>query len=57
MIFDISVVDPFAASCDHSSLAFTVTCPSDHPSNSTAYFRDFGTADYALIISYPLDID
>ena len=27
MMFDISVVDPFVVSCDHSSVEFMVICP------------------------------
>ena len=29
LMLDISVVDPFAISCDHSSVEFLVSCPSD----------------------------
>ena len=53
VIFDILVVDdPFAIKyCDHSSVEFVVTCPSD--SNSTSYFG-FSSAS---IISCRLVID
>ena len=51
IMFDISVVDPFAISCDHSSVEFLVSCPSDLPSNSISYCREFAAADYDSIIS------
>ena len=51
------VVDPFAISCDHSSVEFLVSYPSDLPSNSISYCRQFGAADYDPIISFLLDID
>ena len=41
MMFDISVVDPFVVSCDHSSVEFMVICPCNHPANSISYCRDF----------------
>ena len=56
-MFDVSVVDPFAISCDHSSVEFLVSCPSDLPSNSISYCREFAAADYDSIISFLLDID
>ena len=33
MMFDISVVDPFVVSCDHSSVEFMAICPCNHPAN------------------------
>ena len=57
IMLDISFVDPFAISCDYSSVEFLVSCPSDLPSNSISYCRQFGAADYDPIISFLLDID
>ena len=33
MMLDVSVVAPFDIPCDHSSVEFLVSCPSDLPSN------------------------
>ena len=55
MMFDISVVDPFVVSCDHSSVEFMVICPCNHPANSISYCRDFSAANYSLMISFLLD--
>ena len=52
MMLDIFVVDPFAISCDHSSVEFLVP---DLHSNSISYCRQFGAADYDSIISFLLD--
>ena len=57
MMFDISVVDLFVVSCDHSSVEFMIICPCNHPANSISYRRDFRAANYPLMISFLLDID
>ena len=45
MMFDISVVDPFVVSCDHSSVEI------NHPANSISYCRDFSAANYPFFPS------
>ena len=57
MMFDISVVDPFVVSCDHSSVEFMVICHYNHPANSISYCRDCSAANYPLMRSFLLEID
>ena len=50
MVSDVVVmldVDPFAISCDHSSVEFLVPCPSDLPSNSISY-EDYSVDPWLL---------
>ena len=52
MMFDISVVDLFVVSCDHSSVEFMVICPCNHPANSISYRRDIRSKIDSVYIDF-----
>ena len=57
LIWDISVVEPFSSSCDHSAINFSVSYPIGHSDRRNHCFLDFFNADYCSMISIIKDID
>ena len=57
LIWDISVVEPFSSSCDHSAIHFSVSYPVEISDRQNQCFLDFFNADYCSMISIIKDID
>ena len=57
LIWDISVVEPFSSSCDHSAIHFSVSYPVVISDRQNHCFLDFFNADYCSMISIMKDID
>ena len=57
LIWDISVVEPFSSSCDHSAIHFSVSYPVVISDRQNHCFLDFFNADYFSMISIMKDID
>ena len=57
LIWDISIVEPFSSSCDHSAIHFSVSYPVVISDRQNHCFLDFFNADYCSMISIMKDID
>ena len=57
LIWDISVVEPFSSSCDHSAIHFSVSYPVVISDRQNHCFLNFFNADYCSMISVMKDID